>query len=147
MGLYKKIQIGVLIIQRLKEMEMDTDKLALKLNIPKEKLESDLKNNDMSCSLLLSISKFLEYDFFRIYSMNILLYAPPRMGFEPSAAEKPKGSRVSEVLPVFRKNTYTPEIIQFILNKIEQEGITPQSVINEYHIPKTTLYRWIRKYQ
>ena len=50
-------------------------------------------------------------------------------------------------LPQFRKNIYTKEIIDFILERIENGEMTKNQVIEQYGIPKTTLYKWIDKYK
>lgn len=82
----------------------------------------------------------LEYDFFRIYTQHLILYAPTSAKAENTKKQKP-------VLPRFRKNIYTKEIIDFILEQIETKQKTIKQVIEEYKIPKTTLYKWISKYK
>lgn len=49
-------------------------------------------------------------------------------------------------MPQFRKNIYTKEIIYFILEIIQTGEKTKKQVIEDYNIPKTTLYKWIEKY-
>lgn len=94
----------------------------------------------LDTAILLRWSKLLEYDFFRIYTQHLILYSPP---------EKPQVSSMltekKPQLPVFRKNIYTREIIDFILNLIESGTKTRSEIIREYRIPKTTLYKWISK--
>ena len=82
----------------------------------------------------------LEYDFFRIYTQHLILYAPTSAKAENTKKQKP-------VLPRFRKNIYTKEIIDFVLEQIETKQKTIKQVIEEYKIPKTTLYKWISKYK
>ena len=94
----------------------------------------------MDTAQLLQWSKLLEYDFFRIYSQHILLYAP--FGQVKSEDKQKKSS-----LPQFKKKLYTPEIIEFIVELVEKEEKTKQEIINEYRIPKTTLYKWIKKHK
>ncbi|WP_316932466.1 hypothetical protein [Chryseobacterium sp. StRB126] len=90
---------------------------------------------------LLKWCKLLEYDFFRIYSQHLILYAPPaRVNYSTSIKEN--GSQ----LPQFRKNIYTKEVIDFILESIEYKEKTKEQIISEYKIPKTTLHNWIKKY-
>lgn len=48
-------------------------------------------------------------------------------------------------MPHFRKNIYTKEVINFMLEMIETGKKTKSQVISEYNIPKTTLYKWIEK--
>nr|WP_309872216.1 hypothetical protein [Chryseobacterium sediminis] len=49
--------------------------------------------------------------------------------------------------PQFRKKLYTQEIISFILDLIDSGKKSKQEVMNEYKIPKTTLYKWMGKYK
>jgi len=51
------------------------------------------------------------------------------------------------VLPTFRKNIYTREIIDFILEEIHSGELSVNDVTERYNIPKTTLYKWIKKYK
>lgn len=67
---------------------------------------------DLPTDILLRWSKLLEYDFFRIYSQHLILYAPPSAAIRESDASK---------LPRFRKNIYTQEMIDFILELIEKK--------------------------
>ena len=87
-------------------------------------------------------SKILEYDFFRIYSQHLILYAPPSANENKSKKENQKST-----VPQFRKNIYTNEIIDFILDQVNTGKMTKNEVINRYRIPKTTLYKWISKHK
>lgn len=97
------------------------------------------KHKSLDTEILLRWCKLLEYDFFRIYSQHLILYAPPS-----TKKENPKKKKSS--LPKFRKNIYTKEVIEFILGKIESGEMTKNQVMERYSIPKTTLYKWISKY-
>lgn len=94
----------------------------------------------LATDILMKWSKILEYDFFRIYSQHLILYAPPR------AQEFKRDNSKPSALPQFRKNVYTMEIIKFIIELIDAGKKTKQDVISEYRIPKTTLYKWLEKY-
>ncbi|MFP3598621.1 hypothetical protein [Chryseobacterium sp. SIMBA_029] len=94
----------------------------------------------MTTDDLLKWSKLLEYDFFRLYSQHLILYSPSSLkGYKNEKYKTP-------TLPHFRKNLYTQEIIHFILELLSKEEKTKQQIIDEYKIPKTTLYKWIDKY-
>ena len=70
-------------------------------------------SKSLDSEIILKWSKLLEYDFFRIYSQHLILYAPP------SAENKIVGTRNTKItLPHFRKNIYTKEIINFLLEQI-----------------------------
>src|SRR5690554_7816767 len=56
-------------------------------------------------------------------------------------------NKEKSALPSFTKSLYTPEIIQFIIELVEQKKKTPPEIIEHYRIPKTTLYKWIRKHR
>ncbi|WP_353050493.1 hypothetical protein [Chryseobacterium sp. ISL-6] len=97
----------------------------------------------INTELLLGWSKLLRHDFFRIYSHHLILFAPAQ-DTDPKKAVQKKRNASS---PEFRKNIYTVEIIDFILETVSKGHKSRQQVINEYGIPKTTLYKWIVKYQ
>ncbi|RKE77168.1 hypothetical protein DEU39_3930 [Chryseobacterium sp. AG363] len=88
---------------------------------------------------LLRWSKLLEYDFFRLYSQHIILYAPPKGNLLSIKSSKSK-------MPTFRKNIYTIELIDFIIELVNTGKKTKQEIIDQYNIPKTTLYKWLEKY-
>ena len=93
----------------------------------------------LDSEILLKWSKLLEYDFFRIYTQHLILYSPAR------ANQSEIKQKLS--LPAFKKNIYTKEIIDFMLELIESGEKTKDQVIEEYRIPKTTLYKWLDKYK
>ena len=134
---YKEIHIGTLIKQLVLEKEVDNDRIANFLKVDKAVIEEMYVEKSLDTNLLLRWSKLLEYDFFRIYSQHLLLYAPmPK-----------KETKVKSTLPSFAKSLYTPEIIAFIIELIELNKKTPTEIIKEYNIPKTTLYKWIKKHK
>jgi len=96
------------------------------------------QTKSLSIDIVLRWSKLLEYDFFRIYTQHLILYAPP------TGRSK---ERIKSSLPKFRKNIYTKEVIEFILELLEKEEKTKVEILQEYNIPKTTLYKWIDKYR
>jgi len=85
----------------------------------------------------LKFSKLLEFDFFRIYSQHLILYAPATS----------RGISKNNRFPKFKKNIYTKEIIDFIISEIQQGEKSKAQVMEDYGIPKTTLYKWIQKYK
>ncbi|WP_317195192.1 MULTISPECIES: hypothetical protein [Chryseobacterium] len=101
-----------------------------------------LNSESLESKIILKWCKLLEYDFFRIYSQHLILYSPPTSGSHLVKKRKLKSS-----LPSFRKNIYTKEIIDFILNRINSGELSKIQVIERYGIPKTTLYKWINKYE
>ncbi|UHO40658.1 transposase [Chryseobacterium capnotolerans] len=136
----KEIHIGQLIHIRVEEMEIETARLCSYFKCTENDLMKIYKSEDISAALLLKWSKLLEYDFFRLYSQHLIFYSPPVVKNER------KDSEFKTSLPQFRKNIYTTEMIDFILEMIRSGTKTKQQVIKEYRIPKTTLYKWIEKY-
>ncbi|WP_317169729.1 MULTISPECIES: helix-turn-helix domain-containing protein [Chryseobacterium] len=105
-------------------------------------IEEMLTSESIDAITILKWCKLLEYDFFRIYSQHLILYSPPT-----SALNLIKKTTQRSSLPSFRKNIYTKEIIDFILDQINSGELSRSQVIEKYGIPKTTLYKWINKYE
>ncbi len=132
-----------MIKKRVNELEMDISRIINFFKCSEEELHEMYNAESLDTKLLLRWSKLLEYDFFRIYSQHLILFSPPaRQNIKQNQSIKK-----SEILPQFRKKIYTQEIIDFILELIETKTKTKLQVINEYNIPKTTLYKWIEKYK
>ncbi|KFF14036.1 transposase [Chryseobacterium soli] len=133
----KKIHIGEFIEHRMKELQIPYERAEKFLKCSEEEIKMIYKQSSIDTYLLLRWSKLLEYDFFRLFSGHLILYAPSR-NVSPVLSDENK-------LPVFRKHIYTEEVKSFILEKITTGQMTPQEVILTYKIPKTTLYKWIKK--
>ncbi|MEJ5103151.1 transposase [Chryseobacterium sp. MYb328] len=119
----------------MEELQISSERAAKFLKCDEVDIKKMYQQSSIDTHLLLRWSKLLKYDYFRLFTGYLVLYAPP-------------GNRiVSEKsdLPVFRKNIYTEEVKSFILDKILRKEMTPQEVIVKYRIPKTTLYKWIKK--
>jgi hypothetical protein len=138
---FKNIYIGSLIKQRVLETGIETSRICNFFKCDSEEIEEMFLQEQLPTGTLLKWSKVLEYDFFRVYSQHLILYAPPgSINYNSSLKEK------ESQLPQFRKNIYTKEVIDFILETLESREKTKQQIIDEYKIPKTTLYNWIKKY-
>lgn len=138
---FKDIHIGSFINQRVTENGIEISRICNFLKCTKKEISKMYESKSLDTELLLRWSKLLEYDFFRIYSQHLILYAPI------SADEKANQQNVNTSLPQFRKNIYTKEIIDFILEQIEKKEMTKNQIIKRYRIPKTTLYKWISKHK
>lgn len=140
----KEICIGKLIKERVNELSVDTSRICKFLKCTEDGITEMYKAKSIDSDILLRWSKLLEYDFFRLYSQHLILYAPlPGRDIQNSENKKVKGSR----LPVFKKNIYTRELIDFVLERIRNGEMTKLQAIEEYKIPKTTLYKWVSKYE
>lgn len=141
---FKNIHIGELISNKLKEDDVSIKRTMNFMKCTEQEVEAMLLQQDLSTYTLLRWSKLLEYDFFRIYSQHLILYAPQKgIGLNSIKYKKKQKS----TLPQFKKNVYTKEIIDFIMKLIINHEKSIQEVIDDYHIPKTTLYKWLKKYQ
>jgi hypothetical protein len=138
---FKEIHIGELIKIRVDECGIGIDRICNFFSCTELEILNMYEAGDLKAKDLLKWSKLLEYDFFRIYSQHLILFSPPS-NLNYNIPVKPKSE-----LPRFRKNIYTKEIIYFILEKINRGDKTKEQIIKEYRIPKTTLYKWISKYQ
>ncbi|KAB1228693.1 transposase [Chryseobacterium viscerum] len=139
--LFKNIHIGHLIQTRVNETNFSIERLTNFLQCSEDDIENMYNSESLHAELLLKWSKLLQYDFFRMYSQHLLLYSPPS---SPDYYKNIKQQKTE--LPEFRKNIYTIEIIEFILDLVKSNKKTKQEVIEEYRIPKTTLYKWLNKY-
>ncbi|PKF72472.1 transposase [Chryseobacterium sp. PMSZPI] len=140
---FKNIHIGELIHTKLKEDEIPMERVEQFMRCTTPEVKEMLLQENLSTEILLKWSKLLEYDFFRLYSQHLILFAPPKsVGFNKNEKQEKQKS----ALPQFRKHIYTKEIIDFVVGQIINHKKTKQEVMDEYNIPKTTLYKWLKKY-
>lgn len=137
---FKNINIGALIEQRVTEYEIDISRICNFFSCTEEDIQNMYDSKTIETQLLLKWSKLLEYDFFRIYSQHLILFSP-QSNFYTCQKEK------STSMPQFRKNIYTKEVIDFIVELINSGEKNMNEVIERYGIPKTTLHRWTVKYR
>lgn len=133
---FKDIHIGTVIFELLKERKIEEERIHNFFEKEVD-LEQTYQSRSLDSEELLKWSKLLNYDFFRLYSNHLILYAPI------SKTEQIENKKI----PTFKKNVYTKEIILFILELIKTGNKTKQEVIETYKIPKTTLFRWLKKYE
>lgn len=93
---------------KVKEKGIDIHRIENFLRCNEQEIHSMYEKSSIDTEKLLRWSKLLKYDFFRIYVQHIIL-------FSPTEKEKSDG-RDKQSLPVYRKNIYTIEIINFILD-------------------------------
>ncbi|WP_106915074.1 transposase [Chryseobacterium aurantiacum] len=136
---FKSIHIGNLILERVKECNIEIDRICNFFKCFEGDVIKMYQEEDIRTDLLLKWSKLLGYDFFRMYTQHLVLYAPPD-GEDKKIRSKPTA------LPVFRKNIYTKELISFVMEQLNTGAMKKDQVIEEYRIPKTTLYKWLSKY-
>lgn len=132
----KSIHIGQLIHKRVTELSTDPVRISNFMNCTEVEITEMYQSESLDTKVLLKWSKLLEYDFFRIYVQHLIYFAP-----------QTKNQNNKTALPIFRKNIYTTEVIDFILKRIESGDMTKNEIMDQYKIPKTTLYKWIGKYK
>ena len=137
---FKDINIGQMMEILVTESGIEISRICNFMKSTEEEIQRMFEQESLDSNLLLKWSKILEYDFFRIYSQHLILYAPP-------SAVISKNENKKSSLPQFRKNIYTKEVIDFILDMIKTGEKTKIQVMEEYNIPKTTLYKWISKHK
>jgi len=140
MANFKDIHIGKLIQIKVEESEIDISRICNFFKCSIEEVKDMFQLTTMDANDILKWSKLLDYDFFRIYSHHLILYSPQKK----QSNNNPNKNKSK--LPEFRKRIYSKEIIDFILAMIKDGKKTKLQIIEEYGIPKTTLYKWIDKY-
>ena len=135
---FKNIHIGGFIKQRVSECEIEHKRICNFMKCSESELLQMYEQESLDSEILLKWSKILAYDFFRIYSQHLIFYSP-------SAKLLQDGSIKKTSLPTFRKNIYTQEVIDFILEQIQSKEMSKNDVMERYNIPRTTLYKWIYK--
>lgn len=138
---FKNIHIGELIEQRVNEKEIELLRMTNFLKCSEVEIKEMFEAENLPTDVLLRWCKLLEYDFFRIYTQHLILYSPS------SNNSKSSESKIQTRMPIFRKNIYTEEIIQFILEQIDSGEMNKTQIIEKYNIPKTTLNKWINKHK
>ncbi|WP_415325848.1 transposase [Chryseobacterium sp. MMS23-Vi53] len=138
---FKNINAGALIKQRVLESEIEIPRICNFFSTTEEGIEAMYESKSLDAEILLKWSKLLEYDFFRIYSQHLILFSP-QSNIYSNNKDKPHSE-----LPQFRKNIYTREVINFIVDLIHSGEKNMSEVVDKYGIPKTTLHRWTVKYK
>ena len=142
MNSFKSIHIGKMIENTVAESRIEISRICNYFKCSDDEIVKMYQSKSLDTEILLKWSKLLQYDFFRMYTQHLILYAPPSANEKRSKKEDKK-----QTVPQFRKNIYTKEVIDFIIEQIDTEKMTKKQIIERYNIPKTTLYKWISKYK
>ena len=140
---FKEIHIGKMLKIAVTDCGIEMSRICNSFKCSEETIKKMYQSKSLDTDIVLKWSKLLEYDFFRIYTQHLILYAPPSAIIEKRKTQKSKKT----TLPQFRKKIYTKEIIDFILEQVTTGKMTKNEVIEKYRIPKTTLYKWISKHK
>jgi len=133
----KNIHIGSLIKSKVEEHQISMERISRFFESTEEEVKQMYHANSMDTDMLLKWSKLLRFDFFRFYTGHLILYAPQ--------SRIDNVFRQKENTLIFRKNIYTQEVKDFILDKIKTGTMSANDVVERYKIPKTTLYKWMKK--
>lgn len=133
----KDIHIGEQIHQKVEELQISIDRIISFMDCKGEDVERMYQQKSIETDYLLRWCKLLKYDFFRTYTGHLILYAP--------ISKFPSSPKKGNKFPEFRKNIYTQEVKDFILEKVLSGQMTRPEVMEKYAIPKTTLYKWLKK--
>jgi len=133
----KNIHIGSLIRSKVEEHQISIERISRFLELAEEDVEKLYHAKSIDTDILLKWCKLLKFDFFRFYTGHLILYSPQ--------SRIDNAFRQKENTLVFRKSIYTQEVKDFILDKIKAGTMTANDVVERYKIPKTTLYKWMKK--
>ena len=86
---FKNIHIGQMMRETIVESGTEMSRICNIFNCTEEEIQSMLDSESLDTEILLKWSKILDYDFFRLYTQHLILYAPP------SAKEKHKKQNAS----------------------------------------------------
>jgi hypothetical protein len=136
---FKDIHIGEMIFDLINERNIEISRVCHFLHCSESALKQMFTSKSLDTDHLLRFSKLLKYDFFRIYSQHLILYAPQN--------GESNVKNVKFKTAQFRKNIYTKEIIDFILELIDNQEKSIKQIVEDYGIPKSTVHRWNNKYK
>ncbi|RNA60483.1 transposase [Chryseobacterium nematophagum] len=136
---FKQIHVGSLVQQKVKENGLEISQICACFGKKEEDITQMYVSETLDTDILLTWSKLLDYNFFRIYSEHLILYSPPSQAYNKG------GKKI--IYPYHRKNIYTRGMIDFILEELDSGEKSMQQVKQEYGIPKSTLHKWIDKYK
>ena len=137
----KYIPLGSWIQTRIEECGLDIHTVAESLHTSTSELQVLFQKESVQSGILLKFCKLLSYDFFRIYTQHLILYAP-----QEQRIAKRKSKTQKQYSTSFVKNIYTQEVISYLIELSEKGKKTYKQLSEEYNIPPTTLTRWADKY-
>ncbi|WP_414843975.1 transposase, partial [Chryseobacterium sp. IT-36CA2] len=102
----RNLNIGSLLKISVSKNQIDISRICNFLNCTEKEVLEMYSSPSLDTEILLRWSKLLEYDFFRLYSQHLILYAPQ------SSMQYVQKKKADNSLPAFRKNLYTKEIVE-----------------------------------
>lgn len=141
---YKHIHIGHHIKSVAELKELSVARACKFLKCSAADIKDMYSKPSLDSQLLLMWCKLLDYNFFMFYHTHLQLYEPSASSAKFGSKPKLKNKEEAEEY-TFRKNLYSPEIIEWLMNQFENNTLSAQDIIQKYKIPKTTFYRWRKK--
>lgn len=138
---YKHIHIGGHIKKIAEIRNISIARMCLSFECSYNDIQKMYNQVTLDSGILLKWCKLLDYNFFMIYHSHLQLYAPKASVTKLNVKKRSKHNEDY----VFRKNLYSPEIIGWILDKLQKNELSISEVISTYNIPRTTIYRWKKK--
>ena len=139
---YKKIHIGKHIKYVAEFKNLSISRACVFLKCSHQDILEMYTKESIECNLLVKWCKLLDYNFFMFYHSHLQLYKPSAAIAKLSSIEKQQPEIRNYI---FKKNLYMPEIIDWIIEKFNSNELTIKEIIEDYNIPRTTIYRWIKK--
>lgn len=137
---FKDIHIGNCLKKQVKEQEISIDRICKYFRMHEEEIIRMYSQKSLDTAILLKWCKLAEYDFFRLYVTHLLLYD----GI--SHTKRNKETKKVNGHIIFRKNIYTKEIKEFLVSLVSTNQKSVSEIMEEYNIPRTTIYKWLRKH-
>ena len=135
---FKHIHIGSIIAEQVLLQQIAIGRICKFFGYAEEQIEAMYQQESLDSNDLLKWSKLLKYNLFLYYQNHLILYAP-------SGASISRKAVATGDSQTFRKNIYTQEIKDYMIGLVLKKGKEPMWVAEKYHIPKNTIYRWLRK--
>ena len=140
---YKHIHIGQCLKGIVEIKEISSSQICSFFQCDYQSILEVYEQETIDSGILLRWCKFLDYNMFMFYHSHLQLYTPSAAGTKlKKSSSKGDNSRY-----VFRKNLYSPEVVDWILGELNSNRLSVKEVMEKYNIPRTTIYRWQKKYQ
>jgi len=143
---FKHIHIGEKIKEILEIKQISIVRASSFLKCSSQEIKSMFTQESLDSLMLLKWCKLLDYNLFMFYHSHLQIYKPSASSAKLKPTVDKKTNQISSSY-TFRKNIYSPDIIQWLLSKLATKELSVSDIINTYHIPKTTVYRWLKKEQ
>lgn len=139
----KDIHIGQAIQQIVLHKGITQDKIEAGFpNANKVDIQKMYDSPSLESDVLLKWCKLCSYNFFMIYNTHLQIYAPAAAVAKLQIQED-QNTTITQLH--FNKCVYSNEVKEFILELVAKKQLSIAEIIEQYHIPKTTIYKWIKK--